>query len=535
MFRLYGALSVFIMLAAFACGDEGFRVTESAKIQLEPELVLDEAGAEYSSLRFEQPISLGRFNDQVLKVSNTGEVDLRITSVQITGNPDCDRVKRGVRPKAALGVSDDGRDLDQTCYFAIEQAPGYATSDAPITVPQRGEIQIVLSYKALDLNPVEPQELIIESNDRSNSRVTVRLSVRTGEPQLNISKDAVAFPAGVPEATESLLFRNSGTSKLSISSMRIVPLTEVPLDAAGNPVSEFRVLEDELPEPFDIDAGQSVEVRVRYTPADEGADEAQLVVVSNSTSGSTKQVFLTSGSLTSELVAQPNPVIFAEATPTQPSTKQISLRNAGLKLLSIQGITISPENQGFKLLDEQGREVDITDPSNPRPILDIPGGTAKTLSVVYEPTGGEDIDGTMVIRTTADNVTGGLFSVPLRLSGAEVADLEIDQLSLDFSRVDAGESSTQEVMLTNPGGQALTISRISLSTDMDEGLLPSDAEFSVTSGGGGLTLEAGASHTVSITFNRGADDRNRRVGMLVIESDATNGRDVVYLTSNPPL
>ena len=104
----------------------------------------------------------------------------------------------------ALGVADDGRDLDQTCYFAIEQAPGYATSDAPITVPQRGEIQIVLSYKALDLNPVEPQELIIESNDRSNSRVTVRLSVRTGEPQLNISKDAVAFPAGVPEATESL-------------------------------------------------------------------------------------------------------------------------------------------------------------------------------------------------------------------------------------------------------------------------------------------------------------------------------------------
>ena len=70
---------------------------------------------------------------------------------------------------------------------------------------------------------------------------------------------------------------------------------------------------------------------------------------------------------------------------------------------------------------------------------------------------------------------------------------------------------------------------------MDEGLLPSDAEFSVTSGGGGLTLEAGASHTVSITFNRGAEDRNRRVGMLVIESDAANGRDVVYLTSNPPL
>ena len=48
--------------------------------------------------------------------------------------------------------------------------------------------------------------------------------------------------------------------------MRIVPLIEVPLDAAGNPVSEFRVLEDELPEPFDIDARQSVEEFVTHQP-----------------------------------------------------------------------------------------------------------------------------------------------------------------------------------------------------------------------------------------------------------------------------
>jgi hypothetical protein len=537
MIQRYFAICILSMTAVLACGDDGFTITSSADIALEPELILGDDGAEYANVLFDQPSSVGRFKENVLKIKNSGIEDLVITSIAISGHEDCDRVKKGVAPKQPLGSAPDGTNLDETCYFAIEQAPGFATATSPLTVPPGGEIQVVLSFKAINLNPVEPQSLVIASNAVGRQNVTARLSVRAGSAQLSISKDAVSFPAGSGESTESLLFRNSGTSKLVISSWRVVPLTELATDASGSPVSEFRVLDSELPEPFEIGPNNSVEVRIRYTPIDEGRDEAQLVVTSNSALSATNSVFLTSGSLSSELVAQPNPVIFAEAAPNQPSTKLISLRNAGLKLLSIQGITITPENQGFKLLDDTGREVDITDPMNPRPIIDIPGGSARNLSVVYEPTGGEDVDGTMVIRTTADNVqaTGGSFIVPLRLSGADVADLEIDKLTVNFSTVAAGESSTSDVTLTNPGGQPLEISRIGMSTDMDEGLIPSDMEFSVTAGGGAITLAAGASHTVTVGFTRGAEDRNRRVGALVIESNASTGRDVVYITSNPPL
>jgi hypothetical protein len=525
------------MTVFFACGDEGFRTTSSADIALEPELILGDDGTEYANVLFDRPSSVGRFKENVLKIKNSGIEDLIVSSIAITGHPDCDRVKAGVPPKQPLGTSADGRNLDETCYFAIEQAPGFATSTNPLTVPPGGEIQVVLSYKAIDLNPIEPQSLVISSNAVGRTSVIARLSVRAGSAQLSISKDAVSFPAGIGESTESLLFRNSGTSNLVILSWRIVPLTELPMDPSGNPVSEFRVLDEELPEPFEIAPNNSIEVRVRYTPIDEGQDEAQLVVTSNSTLGATNSVFLTSGSLTSELVAQPNPVIFAEAAPNQPSTQQVALRNAGLKLLSVQGITITPADQGFKLLDDTGREIDISDPANPRPIIDIPGGSVRNLSVVYEPTGGEDIDGTMVIRTTADNVqaAGGSYTVPLKLSGANVADLEIDKLTLDFSTVGAGESSTADIILTNPGGQPLDISRVALSTDTDEGVIASDTEFSITSGGGALSLAPGASHTVTVSFSRGAEDRNRRVGAIVIESNASTGRDVVYLTSNPPL
>ena len=535
--RLSTILSILTALLFLACGDGGLRTTSSADIALEPELTLDDTGSEYSSVLFDRPGSVGRFKENVLKIKNSGIEDLVITSIGIEGKPDCDRTKLGVSPKQPFASAEPSRaDLDALCYFAIEQSPGYATPENPLTVPPGGEIQVVLSFKALDLNPVEPETVLISSNAVGRSQVRAVMSVREGAAQLSISKDAVSFPAAV-ESTETLLFRNSGTSKLVITNWRIQPLTELPTDATGTPVSEFRVLDEELPEPFEIGANNSLEVRVRYSPIDDGQDEAQLIITSNSSLSATASVFLTSGDLKSEIVVQPNPVIFDDAAPTQPSTKRIALRNAGLKLMSVQGITITPANQGFKLLDENGREIDISDPSNPRPIIDIPGGSARNLSVVYEPTGGADIDGTMVIRTTADNVQtdGGQYVVPLRLSAAEIADLEIDKLQLDFSNVAAGQSLSQEVILTNPGGQPLEITRISMSTDMDDGLFASDADFSVANGGGALTLAPGESHTVSIAFTRAVEDRNRRLGALVIESNADTGRDVVYMTSNPPL
>ena len=530
--RLSTILTILLALWFVACGDDGFRTTSSADIALEPELTVDGTGTEYASV-LSSVLQHRAIQRNVLKIKNSGIEDLIITSIGIEGKPDCNRTKIGVSKQPFATA--DRPELDTLCYFAIEQSPGYATPSNPITVPPGGEVQVVLSFKALDLNPVEPETLVIESNAVGRTQVRAVMSVREGAAQLSISKDAIAFPAAV-ESTETLLFRNSGTSKLVITSWRIVPLTELPTDGTGNPVSEFRVLDEELPEPFEISANNSIEVRVRYSPIDEGQDEAQLVITSNSSLSATSSVFLTSGSLKSEIVAQPNPVIFDEAVPTQPSTKRVALRNAGLKLLSVS-ITITPENQGFKLLDENGREIDISDPSNPRPIIDIPGGSVRNLSVSYEPTGGQDIDGTMVVRTTADNVAadGGQYVIPLRLSGAEVSDLEIDKLALDFSNVASGQSLSQDVILTNPGGQPLDISRISLSTDMDENLFASDAEFIVSAGGGPLTLAPGASHTVSISFTRNEGDRNRRVGALVIDSSASTGRDVVYLTSNPPL
>jgi len=365
--------------------------------------------------------------------------------------------------------------------------------------------------------------------------VQVKLSVRSGGAQLSVSQDAVAFPGGT-ESSKSLLFRNSGTAPLTITSMRIVALTDPPTDASGNPISEFSVVEDELPSPFQIEANGTQEVRIQYSPIDDIADEAQLVIASNSTLG-TKQVYLTSGTLTSEIVVQPTPIIFGASSTDEPSTQEFSINNAGLKLLSIQGITLSPPDQGFTLLDSAGEEIDVSDPNTPRPIVDIAGGGGKRFSIRYTPTGGNDTDGVMTIKTNADNVqeSGGLVSIPLLLSGAEVADLEIDKLSLDFSDVGAGESGTESVVLTNQGGQPLEITRIALSDATDTDALVTDEQFQIVSGAGTATLAAGETRTVEIQFSRGADDRYRRVGALIVESNAQNGRDIVYMFSNPDL
>ena len=220
-------------------------------------------------------------------------------------------MKHGIRPNqpfcdpnpAAPPCEAPLTDLDETCVFAIEATRGYATENEPLVLTERDELDVTLSYKSLSNDAPAPQELLIETNDRSRPSVIVRLSVRSGNPQLVISSDSIAFPAG-SESTKGLLFRNTGSTELAIGSLRIVPLTDVPVDEAGNPVAEFSVLENELPEPFTIAPNGSQEVRIRYSPQDDGSDEAQFVVTSNSNAGSTQTVFLTSGSLSSEIVAQ---------------------------------------------------------------------------------------------------------------------------------------------------------------------------------------------------------------------------------------
>ena len=155
--------------------------------------------------------------------------------------------------------------------------------------------------------------------------------VRSGDAQLGVPRCRCLRPV---ESTKSLLFRNSGTSQLTITSLRIVNLTEPPTDASGNEVSEFSVLERELPDPFQIPTGGSAEVRLRYSPIDDIADEAQLVITSNSAQGATKEVFDV-WDLNPELVVQPNPLIFGESAPASHDTR-FFVSNAGLKLLSIR-------------------------------------------------------------------------------------------------------------------------------------------------------------------------------------------------------
>ena len=98
MMRISAILSILVALLLSACGDDGFRTTSSADIALEPELILDETGTEYSSVLFERPGSIGRFKENVLKIKNSGIEDLIVTSIAIDGKPDCDRTKLGVSP-----------------------------------------------------------------------------------------------------------------------------------------------------------------------------------------------------------------------------------------------------------------------------------------------------------------------------------------------------------------------------------------------------------------------------------------------------
>ena len=115
--KIRSILSILCLGLLFACGDGGLRATSSADIALEPELILDDTGAEYASVVFERPGSVGRFKENVLKIKNSGIEDLIITSIEIQGKPDCDRRKLGVSPKQPFANAEPSRpDLDTPAH-----------------------------------------------------------------------------------------------------------------------------------------------------------------------------------------------------------------------------------------------------------------------------------------------------------------------------------------------------------------------------------------------------------------------------------
>lgn len=504
---LWGVVACATMTLAASCDDgDRFEQTRSADIYTDPPF--QQLGSDLvATLTFDRTAE-GRTTRQSLRVGHDGEAPLIIEDIYIEGARDCDRVTQGISPADPLPG-----ELDAMCQWAIDERPAL-----PLTLNDNAFRDVRIAYKAIDPANPAPGRLIILSNAFEKERVEVELDVVRATPRIQVSPTTLSFEAA---GNGDLLVRNSGSGVLTLSDARIERLNEAPRDPqTGEPLVEWVVDPDrELPQV--LQDNQTLAVVVRYTPQDDVEDTAELTFVSDDPENPRVTVFLTSEPVTSNLVIEPNPLIFgAPGGPGTTTRRSVSMTNTGLATLFVNRLSIEQEVMAYTL---EGQDS-----------FQIVAGQSRMISIAFQPQSAEGSDAVLVVETDADNVATGRVEVPLVRSAAELAALDIEPVSVQLDQVAAGASETVTITLSNPGGLPLEITRIAMSTDDDAPITPSDPEFTITRGGMAVTLMAGATHEVDVQFTRGADDRNLHLGSLVIESGAATSPDIVRLTSRPP-
>ncbi|MCA9538119.1 MAG: choice-of-anchor D domain-containing protein [Myxococcales bacterium] len=491
-----------------ACDDDPFQRLVSNDILTEPALRQDDDGIWRTAVTFDR-VPQSRTATRSLTVRHGGEAALTVSRIYLEGLEACDRVTAGIAP----GQPFPG-ELDARCEFSIDQRP-----DMPLKLENDAFEDVVLVYKAV--NPANPATatLVIESDAFEKTRVEVLLSVLEAAPRIAVRPTTLAFPGGL-NGRDFLTVRNVGSGVLTVRDYRLRLLNDPPIDPVTmQPIPEFIIDPDEEL-PWTLGQDEVIQVQVAYQPQDDSADNAEVTFISDDPQVPEITVLLTSNEVFSNLVVSPNPVLFGTPTGPNPVLRQVSFTNTGLRTLFVNEMTLEGDTQHYSLDGQTS--------------FQLPAGSSRTVDITMRPRSAEGGDAQLVVRTDANNVAGGQLVVQLLRTGDAVAALDIEPLVVDMSDVAFGDSRTETIRLHNPGGLPLQVDRIAMTGADDAGYVESDPQFEVTGGGGMTTIAPDATHEVQVRFTRAADDRNLRVGSLIIVSGADTSPDVVNFTSRPP-
>jgi hypothetical protein len=170
-------------------------------------------------------------------------------------------------------------------------------------------------------------------------------------------------------------------------------------------------------------------------------------------------------------------------------TQSVTVTNTGTAAVNIAAATIA--GAGFTIMSGN-------------PSASVPVGQSLTVQMQFAPTAGGVASGTLTVTSDASNSP---LAIALSGTGMQPAGLTITPSSLNFSNVIVGQSSSQNVTLTNGGNAGLTVNLATISGTgfgMSGLALPktiaagSNISFSVVFS---PTSAAGASGTILFTDN----------------------------------
>lgn len=502
MHRFMHRLSIGLLAvgALAACDDSNdFVVNTSNDISITPQ-----------RLTFPRVVA-PQFDVQTVDIQHAGIDPLTVRGIYLEGFEECSRAQLGY--SEADQIPDD---VKARCPVIIDVMP-----DLPVTLADRQFETVNIRFQPVDSTVPEGLRLVVESNALDKNEQFVDIEFQRAQPQISAER-VVSFQAGVM-ATEFLIVSNIGSGPLDVQAPTLSLISEPAInEATGQPIDEFRI-NAITAFPWAIEESRSETLDIEYTPVDGNRDTAELTFMSSDPETPSFVVTLTSAPVFGILNVDPNPVSFTPPSIGGMTEKVVTLNNAGVRYIDINDITIDQPEEHYRLGGD-GQDS-----------FRIQGGGSRDITIVYQPPGNTSSSATLNIRYDDGNdATPDTIAVPMAPEGAALPPvLNIEPVALTLDDVALGETRESMITLTNSGGAALEISAIRLSGDGDP-TVPTDPEFSIVAGGEALTLEPGATHTVTVSLARGADDMLVHVGALIIESNAASSPDVVQFTSNPP-
>jgi hypothetical protein len=344
-------------------------------------------------------------------------------------------------------------------------------------------------------------QLTISNNSTSGSTTVVALSgtsTTAPSPQLTASTASLSFGSVTVNTStiQSLTLTSTGTSPVTVSSVAITG-------------SGFTIVGGNLP--ATVNPRQSMTLQVQFKPASAGAATGQIMIGSNSSTGSMAAVALSgTGTSTSSPQASPQLTVsagtlsFGSVTVNTATTQSLTLTSTGTSPVTVSSAAIT--GTGFTIV---GGSLPVT--LNPT--------QAVTLQVQYLPPATGAASGQITIGSNSSSGS----TVVVALSGTSAAapspQLTMSAATLTFGSVTVNTSTTQSLTLTSTGTAPVTVSSATIT----------GAGFTIISGSLPAALNPGQAVTLQVQFLPAAT--GAASGQITITSNSSTGSTVVVALS----
>ena len=429
----------------------------------------------------------------------------------------------GVQPDGSLfftreyaTATDDAPVIMGPPVFSSTGAAYFTTAGgffSPAATHIRAEVlpQVVLSDESLDFGPVEVgesvEQILTVQNEGGATVVIEELLLSEAVDAFALALEAEELPPGAsanititftPETsgvvTSVLTVGTSvGTLEATLSGEGVVTsLTLDPLSVDFGPVevggtaeeivdlindgTEPVLVEDVFvadefdeglftvsPSSGELEAGESLELTVTFTPVEEGFVSATLIVES---SAGVDEATIGGEGVVSAIALEPTAVDFGAVEVGTAEEVILTLTNEGSTVVSVEDVELSGDVEAFAV-DFSPQEL------SPEEELE--------MAVTFAPNEAGPVAATLTVFTSA-----GEASATLAGEGVEFS-LTVDPASVDFGLVEVGETLEEIVVLINDGSASLVIEDV-----IDEG------PFTVSPSSG--ELEPGESLELTVTF-----------------------------------